>query len=234
MLILQFGLFPCNLNALQMFFCRSDPQLPRSFLRSDPSIQCWDSAHVVAFIVALLIFVVAGIVTPALLFRKIRNGLSTQEEAHVSESKKELAIAGELTPDEKKAYVAAFEWYDADGSGAIDQEELSRILEVKTGIKASEKEIHELKDEWLGHSAGDEIHQADFLKMMAAVRPCVLNRQLCSLSRSENLASRSLSDEAAIARKRQHSDVCLSLTHNRCLVTRVCIGHCSPRLPGTR
>jgi hypothetical protein len=37
-LILQFGLFPWNLNALQIFFCRTEQHLPSPVLRSDPSI----------------------------------------------------------------------------------------------------------------------------------------------------------------------------------------------------
>jgi hypothetical protein len=78
-LILQFGLFPANLNALQILFCRSDDEtnLPH-MLRSDPSIECYSGGHIVAFVVALLVIATCAVATPMFLFRTIRQSLREQ------------------------------------------------------------------------------------------------------------------------------------------------------------
>ena len=82
------------------------------------------------------------------------------------------ALTSGLSREETDAYNAAFERYDADHSGAIDEEELSCILEEQAGIKPSAKEIHELKETWMGHMhSTDQISADDFMHMMEAVRP---------------------------------------------------------------
>jgi hypothetical protein len=166
-LILNFGLFPCNLNALQIFFCRSEEQLQSPVLRSDPSIVCWNSEHILAFVASLLIFVVCAIATPTVLFQRIRQTLREQDEAHAKES---VECAGELTKEEVEAYTAAFERYDVDGDGEIDDEEFSCILAEKTGIKASKEEIHELKEEYMGQMHANALCVDDFLALLALLK----------------------------------------------------------------
>jgi Ca2+-binding EF-hand superfamily protein len=81
------------------------------------------------------------------------------------------ALTAGLTREETDAYSAAFERYDADHSGSIDEEELSCILEEQAGIKPSAKEMHELKETWMGHMhSTDQIFVDDFMHRMAAVR----------------------------------------------------------------
>ena len=101
-----------------------------------------------------------------------------------------------LTAVEKLAYQAAFEKYDKNDSGTIDEGELSCILEEQAGIKPNHEEIHELKDEWMGHMhSGEDIRSDDFLQMMEAVCPAEPTRgsgssvsgQLLPLYSSHNL-----------------------------------------------
>ena len=166
---MQFGLFPSNLNALQMFFCRSDEHLPHPVLRSDPSIECYNGDHWLAFVVSLLVVAICGIATPALLFRQIKRGLLAQEETHNKEMVQ--STSARLTAVEKLTYQAAFERYDKNDSGTIDEEELSCILEEQAGIKPNHKEIHELKETWMGHMHGcDDISMGDFMQMMEAMK----------------------------------------------------------------
>jgi hypothetical protein len=81
LLVVQFGLFPSNLNALQIFFCRSEDQLPHPVLRSDPSIECYNGSHIAALLVALVVVGVCGVATPIVLFRRIRRELLAQVPA---------------------------------------------------------------------------------------------------------------------------------------------------------
>jgi hypothetical protein len=78
LLVVQFGLFPSNLNALQIFFCRSDEHLPYPVLRSDPSIECYNSSHIAAFLVSIVVVGICGIATPTVLFLRIRRELLAQ------------------------------------------------------------------------------------------------------------------------------------------------------------
>jgi hypothetical protein len=124
-------LFPCNLNALQIFFCRSDAALPRPVLRSDPSIECYSGDHWLAFAASLLVFAACAVATPAFLFRKIRQTLREQGEAHAKAGTP--AAAEDLTQRQTDIYTDAFNKYDADGSGKIDDEELSCICPRRPG-----------------------------------------------------------------------------------------------------
>jgi hypothetical protein len=166
-LIVQFGLFPCNLNALHIFFCRSESQLPSAVLRSDPSIVCWDSAHVLAFVAAVFIFCVCAIGTPVFLFRSIRQALLDQDKQHKMEV---VGLAEDLTQGQTDAYTAVFHRYDADGSGTIDDVELSCVLEEKTGIKPNAEEVQELKEEYMGHLHADALPLDDFITLMALIK----------------------------------------------------------------
>ena len=73
-MVLRFGLFPSCLNALAVFFCRSEDQLPYHVLRSDPSIECYNGEHWLAFVVALLVVGIWGVAVPITLFIKIKRG----------------------------------------------------------------------------------------------------------------------------------------------------------------
>ena len=95
-------LFPCNLNALQIFFCRSDAALPRPVLRSDPSIECYSGDHWLAFAASLLVFAACAVATPAFLFRKIRQTLREQGEAHAKADTP--AAAEDLTQQQTDIY----------------------------------------------------------------------------------------------------------------------------------
>ena len=96
---MQFGLFPSNLNAVQIFFCRSDvldmhpvevevapgrveeqmlQALPHQVLRSDPSIECYNGDHWLALALSLFVIAVYAVAVPVLLFKKIKGGLRAQ------------------------------------------------------------------------------------------------------------------------------------------------------------
>jgi hypothetical protein len=75
---MQFGLFPSNLNALQIFFCRDDDQLPHPVLRSDPSIECYNGDHWLAFGLSAFIVGICAVAIPTVLFLQIRRGLLSQ------------------------------------------------------------------------------------------------------------------------------------------------------------
>ena len=90
LLVTQFGLFPSNLNALQLFFCRTPksiadddyvlPSLPNYVLRSDPSIECYNGSHIVGLLVALIVVGICSGVFPIFLFRKIRARLAANKQ----------------------------------------------------------------------------------------------------------------------------------------------------------
>ena len=154
---------------MQLFFCRSDllsVGLPDAVLRSDPSIVCWDSAHIAAFVFAVLLFAIFGVATPLLLLQRIRKELSDQDESN----KLRRVADSRLTSEEEGIYKALFSYYDADSNGWIDEEELSCILEQQARIKPTVGEIHGLKQEWLGLSATEQITLDDFLKMMSVMK----------------------------------------------------------------
>jgi hypothetical protein len=167
---------------LKLFFCRSEEQLPheRSVLRGDPSVECWDSAHYIAFVVALLVFAAFAVATPMFLFRSIRQSLAKQDEAQGVELSQLSTSAGALRQSvaedrERETFTAAFHKYDADANGQIDEEELGCILEEKTGIKTSQEEIQALQLEFMGR-----IQQAltldEFLELMAEMKKQVIKR----------------------------------------------------------
>jgi hypothetical protein len=144
LLVLQFGLFPANLNALALFFCRNERQLEQHVLRSDPSIECWNRDHILAVVAAAVVVGTCGVAVPIMLYLKISRSLRDQEGFQRRDQGKHAA---ELTDEERKVFVAKFERYDANHSGSIDEDELSSILEEQAGMKPSQTEIAEMKAE---------------------------------------------------------------------------------------
>jgi hypothetical protein len=143
LLVTQFGLFPTNLNALQMFFCRTPksfdedgyvlPQLDYAVLRSDPSIRCWDSEHLPALILSFGIVALCSLLFPIILFRKIRARLAANLE---SDRLAAMAMPKGLTLKERQLFESAFQKYDDDGSGLIDEDELRALLTEKARLRA--------------------------------------------------------------------------------------------------
>ena len=102
-------------------------------LRSDPSIECYNGDHWLAFTFSVLVLGVCAVATPLVLFRTIRAKLLEQEARH---GQVMAEGAGELTAEEEAAYTAAFKRYDADRSGEIDDTELGKLLEEKVARPA--------------------------------------------------------------------------------------------------
>jgi hypothetical protein len=180
-MVLRFGLFPYCLLSLQIFFCRTDMQLPSSLLRSDPSIVCWDSAHVIAMFVAVAVFLCCCTVAPLLLLRALKHTIGAQRT-----NSDETATEG-LSPAVEANYRRAFERYDSDGSGLIDQLEMHQLLEDHTSDTVtpaansscfrklwdwvfakkpmSQQRAEEMRG-WMGLTADEAVSMDDFLRML--------------------------------------------------------------------
>jgi hypothetical protein len=188
LMVLRFGLFPYTLNALLVFFCRTEPVLAQpDILRSDPSIVCWDSAHWLLVAVGATAFVLCGIVTPVVLLLALKRTIASQAVI----TSRDGAAAEELTAEEKMGYTRAFERYDANGSGHIDPAEMLQLLkdhtqkgsqpvEVRSWLRKqwdrllgtkpmSEQSANEMRG-WMGLTADDDIAIDDFMRAMVRLK----------------------------------------------------------------
>ena len=197
-MVLRFGLFPYCLNALQMFFCRSCG--PAAVLRSDPSVTCWDGAHLMATGVGAAIFIVCGILTPLLLLRALKRAVEAQKRdgslPRVSDTNEDVSMATAahvelLTSEEKARYTRAFVRYDRDGNGSIDQKEMLHLLEDQTGKmstdstagfswrqKCETRIINKMMSDrsveemrgWMGLTADEDVSLDSFLRMLERMK----------------------------------------------------------------
>jgi hypothetical protein len=188
LMVLRFGLFPCCLAALLVFFCRTEPVLTSpDILRSDPNIVCWDSAHVVVLIIGAMVFSVCGIITPLLLLRAMKHTVDARKVCATHDEAG--ANADDLSADEKAKGTQAFARYDSDDSGLIDQQEMLHLLEEQTGrtkLTKGRSLRHKLKahfvDEsmaewraeemrgWMGLQPGEDVSLESFLRMLARMK----------------------------------------------------------------
>jgi hypothetical protein len=192
LMVLRFGLFPYSLNALLVFFCRSDEQLPHALLRSDPSIECWNGAHWLALGVGAMVFALSGVATPVLLLRALKRTIDTQAlEKFDSQDKDQGAAAGGLSIDEEARFTRAFARYDVDGNGWIDQAEMLHLLEEQTGRETnpeihqsrcrkilgkvldrkpmSERNVEEMRG-WMGLTPDEDVSLVSFLRMLTRLK----------------------------------------------------------------
>ena len=135
LMVLRFGLFPYCLNALLVFFCRTEEQLPTDVLRSDPSIVCWDGPHLLALGTGAIVIVACGVIAPLLLLRALKQTIDKQQARDLRpDAPDDAEVEGlpGLSTDEKARFARVFARFDRDGNGLIDKQEMLQLLEDHT------------------------------------------------------------------------------------------------------
>jgi hypothetical protein len=192
LMVLRFALFPYCLNALLVFFCRSEEQLPTDVLRSDPSIVCWDGPHLLAVAAGITVVAACGVIAPLLLLRALKQTIDKQQTRVSRPDAPGVDPEPEgLSTQEKARFARVFTLFDRDGNGSIDKHEMLHLLEERTRHEGpdrdtdgwcrqqlsklakkkpmSERSAEEMRG-WLGLSVDEDVSLDSFIQMLERLK----------------------------------------------------------------